>query len=76
MGWYDDDYRRKADYCFKQAGEVRFEDLRAEWLRLASLWLAMMRGKPHKDPNQESIAEAQLPAAACPGAVCHSDMGA
>jgi hypothetical protein len=38
------DYRERATYCREQARTATTDELRADWLRIAELWLAMAGG--------------------------------
>ena len=46
MSSLSDEYRRQAAYCEEMAETATSPDARADWLRLAGKWLAML---PQKD---------------------------
>jgi len=43
------EYREQAAYCERMSLQAATPELRADWLRLAGRWLAML---PHKDASQ------------------------
>ncbi len=45
------DYRERATYCRDQASGATIDDLRADWLRIAELWLAMASDSERRRPE-------------------------
>jgi len=45
------DYRERATYCREQASGATTDALRADWLRLAELWLAMASDSERRRPE-------------------------
>jgi hypothetical protein len=51
----DDEYRKNADFCWQQAKRTRFPEMKADWLRLARLWMALIHPPiPEEDPRNKS----------------------
>jgi hypothetical protein len=47
-----EEYRREAEYCERRAQEAPNDELRADWLRLAAQWLAMIPNEINKSAEQ------------------------
>jgi hypothetical protein len=45
------DYRERATYCRQQASSATTDDLRADWLRIAELWLVMAGDHERRSPE-------------------------
>ena len=45
------DYRERATYCREQANSATTDELRADWLRIAELWLAMASDSERRSPE-------------------------
>ena len=45
------DYRERATYCREQARTATTDELRADWLRIAELWLAMAGDSGRRSPE-------------------------
>ena len=56
MGWHDNEYRERAEFCRKKAEEAKYHDIRADWLNLAALWLAMITTSPDREADQQRVA--------------------
>jgi len=65
------DYRERATYCREQASRAMTDELRADWLRIAELWLVMASDSERRSPeavmqalNQPKKARPKHPASA------------
>jgi hypothetical protein len=45
------DYRERATYCREQATTATTDHLRADWLRIAELWLVMASDSERRNPE-------------------------
>ncbi len=55
MSHSDDEYRRNADFCWQKAQQTRFPDMKADWLRLTRLWMALIHAPiPNEDPHDKN----------------------
>jgi hypothetical protein len=52
VGVHTKHYRNQAAQCEEMAAQATDDALRADWLRLAGLWLAMASGAPADTPVQ------------------------
>ena len=57
MGPVAAECRRQAAYCEEMAERALTEEMKADWLRLAAKWLAML---PHKDAVPKDKFEAMV----------------
>jgi hypothetical protein len=51
------EYRQQADYCMKMAEGAPNEEMRADWLRLAGKWLAMI---PQREKSEHERFETAI----------------
>jgi hypothetical protein len=51
----DVEYRKNADFCLQQAKRTRFPEIKADWLRLARLWTALIHSPiAEEDPRNKN----------------------
>jgi hypothetical protein len=53
MGLHTQHYRAQAKQCEEMAERAPSEEIRADFLRLAQMWLRMASGEPFAEPVQD-----------------------